>query len=74
MTPGGFRLRRAGRDGKLLADASRTYTWDAENQLVGVAGNGYSSTFSYDGLGRRTAIATTSGGVTGSMRYGFGQK
>jgi len=58
-------------NGNLLADYARSYKWDAENRLIGIAGVGYSSTFAYDGLGRRTAIATTSGGSTGQTNFGW---
>lgn len=42
-------------DGHVLADGTNTYSWDAEGRLVGVTvvANGHSSTFGYDGLGRR---------------------
>jgi RHS repeat-associated protein len=48
-------------NGNLLSDGQRTYSWDAENRLVGIAypaQPGKQSTFVYDGLGRRTAIAS----------------
>ncbi len=49
-------------DGNLLADGQRNYSWDAENRLVGITYPGQSgkaTSFAYDGLGRRTAIAST---------------
>ena len=52
-------------DGNLLADATRTYSWDAENRLVGISYPGVSgkaTAFAYDGLGRRTQIASTPAG------------
>ena len=62
-------------NGNLLQDYARTYQWDGENPLLSVSGitggTAYTSTFSYDGLGRRFAITTTSGGVTGSTHYGW---
>jgi RHS repeat-associated protein len=58
-------------NGNLLADYARSYAWDAENRLIGIAGSGYTTAISYDGLGRRTAIATTSGGVAGVLHYGW---
>ncbi len=51
--------------GNLLSDGMRTYSWDAENRLVAIAYTGVSgkaTTFAYDGLGRRTAIASTPAG------------
>lgn len=48
-------------DGNLLDDGQRTYTWDAENRLLSVtlkAQSGKSTTFRYDGYGRRIAIIT----------------
>jgi len=58
-------------NGNLLADYARTYRWDAENRLIGIVGAGYSSSFTYDGLSRRIAVTTTSGGATGSTHYGW---
>jgi RHS repeat-associated protein len=52
-------------DGNLLSDGARTYTWDAENRLVGIAYPGQSgkaTAFAYDGLSRRTAITSTPAG------------
>jgi RHS repeat-associated protein len=52
-------------DGNLLSDGQRNFTWDAENRLVGItypAQPGKQTTFAYDGLGRRTAIASTPAG------------
>jgi YD repeat-containing protein len=60
-------------NGNLTSDGTRTYTWDAENRLIGVAtggSSGQSLSFSYDGFGRRTSIATTpSGGSTVTSAY-----
>ncbi|MDR3537895.1 MAG: RHS repeat-associated core domain-containing protein [Acetobacteraceae bacterium] len=61
-------------NGNLLADATRTYTWDAENRLIGIgypANPGSSTTFRYDGLSRRVAIVTTAAGVNGEIDYGW---
>ncbi|BBU64376.1 hypothetical protein MSC49_43110 (plasmid) [Methylosinus sp. C49] len=49
-------------NGNLLSDGQRTYSWDAESRLVGIAYPGQpgkATAFAYDGLGRRTAIAST---------------
>jgi YD repeat-containing protein len=48
-----------------LSDGRRSYSWDAENRLVGITypgTSGKATTFSYDGLDRRTAIARTPAG------------
>ncbi len=49
-------------NGNLLSDGQRNYSWDAENRLIGITYPGQSgkqTTFSYDGLSRRTAITST---------------
>ena len=49
-------------NGNLLSDGQRNYRWDAENRLVGISYPGQSgkaTSFSYDGLSRRTAIVST---------------
>lgn len=61
-------------NGNLLADGTRAYTWDAENRLVGISypgQPGQHTTFAYDGLGRRTTIASTpaGGGATVTTSY-----
>lgn len=51
--------------GNLTADGTRTYSWDAENRLVAIGYPGQAgkaTTFSYDGLSRRTEIANTPAG------------
>ena len=62
-------------NGNLLADYARTYQWDGENRLVGIAGtvNGapYTTSIAYDGFGRRIAMATSTGGVSGAAHYGW---
>ena len=48
-------------NGNVTDDGVRTYTWDADNRLVGVvykAQPSRTTTFRYDGLGRRIAIVT----------------
>jgi len=52
-------------NGNLTADGLRTYSWDAENRLVGIAYPGLpgkATAFAYDGLGRRTTISETPAG------------
>ncbi len=61
-------------DGNVTSDGLRNYTWDAENRLVGITYPGQSgkaTAFSYDGLSRRTAIASTptGGGSTVTTSY-----
>jgi RHS repeat-associated protein len=60
--------------GNLTADGLRTYTWDAENRLVGIgypAQPGKATAFTYDGLGRRVSITETppGGGTPVTTRY-----
>jgi RHS repeat-associated protein len=60
--------------GNLLSDGQRNYSWDAENRLIGItypAQPGKQTAFIYDGLGRRTAIASTppGGGTTTTTTY-----
>lgn len=52
-------------NGNLTSDGQRSYTWDAENRLVGITYPGQpgkQTAFAYDGLGRRTAITSTPSG------------
>ena len=49
-------------NGNLTADGSKTYTWNARNELTGLSG-GVSASFAYDGFGRRRA-KTVSGTTT----------
>ena len=60
-------------DGNLLKDATRTYSWDAENRLVAIGYigvSGQTTTFAYDGLGRRARIVRTpQGGGTTTTNY-----
>ena len=61
-------------DGNLTSDGLRNYTWDAENRLVGIAYPGQSgkaTAFSYDGLSRRTAIASTPTGGGGAVTTSY---
>jgi RHS repeat-associated protein len=56
-------------NGNLTSDGQRTYAWDAENRLIGITYPGVSgkaTAFTYDGLGRRATISSTSpgGGAT----------
>jgi len=58
-------------NGNLTSDGQRNYSWDAENRLVGItypSQSGKATTFTYDGLSRRTLIASTPvGGGTATI-------
>jgi YD repeat-containing protein len=56
-------------NGNLTNDGSKTYTWNARNQLTGLAG-GITASFAYDGVGRRRA-KTVSGTTTGFLYDGL---
>jgi len=47
----------------VLDDGARTYAWDAENRLIGIAdkASGATSQLSYDGLSRRVGVIDRSG-------------
>ncbi|MGA2499470.1 MAG: RHS repeat-associated core domain-containing protein, partial [Tepidisphaeraceae bacterium] len=49
-------------DGNLLSDGTNAYSYNAMNELVGVAGSGGTTTYTYNALGQRVASAT--GGQT----------
>ncbi len=55
----------------LSGDGVKTYKWDAENRLseIDYVGTSNKSVFSYDGMGRRTVDAETTGGTTTITRY-----
>ncbi|MCC7180412.1 MAG: RHS repeat-associated core domain-containing protein [Acidobacteria bacterium] len=53
-------------NGNLTADGTRTFEWDARNQLVAVTEGLYRSEFIYDGLQRRVGKVTV-GDPTGSV-------
>lgn len=60
------------KNGNVLDDGLRTYTWDAERRLLSIASKtslSQKTTFSYDGLGRRTSIITTNNGMSTANRY-----
>ena len=59
-------------NGNLLDDGARTYRWDAANRLIGIgykAAPSQSTSFRYDGLGRRVAIVNTTGTSNNETRY-----
>jgi len=61
-------------DGNLTSDGQRNYTWDAENRLVGITYPGQpgkQTTFSYDGINRRTAISSTPAGGGGATTTSY---
>jgi RHS repeat-associated protein len=53
-------------NGNLTNDGSRTYTWDARNQLASLTGP-VNGSFAYDGVGRRRS--KTIGGTTTQFLY-----
>ena len=60
-------------NGNVIDDAyNKTYEWDAENRLIKVTHRDnaqISTTFRYDGLGRRVAILYTSAGTPQELHY-----
>ena len=61
-------------NGNLLNDGVYTYTWDAENRLLSATSNAnasISTTFRYDGLGRRTVIIVSNSGKTTQTDYAW---
>ncbi|MCC7124014.1 MAG: RHS repeat protein [Acidobacteria bacterium] len=57
-------------NGNLASDGTRTFEWDAHNQLVAVTESSQRAEYSYDGMGRRVRIRTLTGGVeTGDSQY-----
>ncbi len=56
-------------NGNLTNDGARTYTWNARNDLVGLAGP-VPASFTYDGFGRRR-VRTVSGTTTGFLHDGL---
>lgn len=53
-------------NGNMLSDGSRTFTWNARNQLAAISG-ATGASFQYDGLGRR--ISKTVSGTTTKFLY-----
>jgi RHS repeat-associated protein len=59
-------------NGNMTGDGIRTYTWDAENRLVGI---GYvdhpekKSSFQYDGLNRRAVMVETHGSASTTSTF-----
>lgn len=61
-------------NGNLLSDGQRSYTWDAENRLIAISyptQSGKATHFTYDGIGRRTQIASTSAGGGSTQARNF---
>ena len=50
-------------NGNLTFDGTRTFQWDARNQLVAVESGNYRSEFTYDGLQRRVQIVEKENGT-----------
>lgn len=57
-------------NGNLTSDGTRTYTWNARNQLTGISGPSLTATFQYDGLGRRRS-KTINGNSTSFLYDGL---
>ena len=53
-------------NGNLISDGTRSFEWDARNQLVAVNVGAHRSEFSYDGTRRRVRIVEKESGVTQS--------
>lgn len=64
VTPNGGTTPSWDANGNLASDGARSFTWDARNRLVGIAGG---TSFTYDARGRRAS--TTLGGQTRSYLY-----
>jgi RHS repeat-associated protein len=61
-------------DGNLLSDGRWTYTWDAENRLIGMAvntaaGPQYQLTFAYDAKGRRMQKTVSTNGISNTVNF-----
>jgi RHS repeat-associated protein len=60
------------KNGNVLDDGVRTYTWDAENRLLSITSKtqpSHKTSFRYDGFGRRVAIDTANGALASETRY-----
>ncbi len=65
VPPGGTKSYTYDHAGNLTGDGSRTFLWDALNQLVKITyAGGASSEFTYDALGRRVKIVEKNAGGT----------
>jgi RHS repeat-associated protein len=53
-------------NGNLTADGTRTFEWDARNQIVSVTVGTLRTDFTYDGLHRRVRVVEIANGVTQS--------
>lgn len=59
-------------NGNLLTDETRTYSWDAENRLIGINFANKPDrhvTYRYDGIGRRIAIGDGSGDSAAARKF-----
>ena len=61
-------------DGNLISDGRWTYTWDAENRLIGMAvntaaGPQYQLTFAYDAKGRRMQKTLSTNGISNTINF-----
>lgn len=53
-------------NGDLTSDGTRTFEWDARNQLVAINVGTHRSEFAYDGLQRRVRVADKENGAAPS--------
>ncbi len=61
-------------NGNLLSDGTRTFSWDAENRLIGVGYPGQpgkATDYIYDGLSRRVGILRTPAGGGGALSTSY---
>jgi RHS repeat-associated protein len=61
-------------DGNMVSDGRWTYTWDAENRLIGMtvstaAGPQYQLTFAYDAKGRRMQKTVSTIGISNTINF-----
>ena len=55
-------------NGNLTSDGTRTFEWDARNQLLAISQGGHRSEFTYDAVRRRVRIVEIEGGTTSTDR------
>ena len=72
QTTQGFEVEVAGQartfthdaNGNVTSDGSRSFEWDARNQLISATVGGFTEEFTYDGLQRRVRIVKKENGTT----------
>jgi RHS repeat-associated protein len=68
IPPGGSQSQSFDDDGNLTGDATWSYSYDAENRLIGMSKTGQTLAFKYDYLGRRVEKTVTG---TGAMDHKY---